>query len=292
MAAAWATPLLAASNRYFSRPGLQLFTVMSLLDEDFEGTLDRVSGIGYRTMETVGVFDRDPAQVRDALAERQMVTVSQHLMPGDLYQSFSAYNRGLISWPDIVRKFTDAFAFDRVEAFVVEAIERAQGMGQRYIVWQLNWLESYGLDEVNKHVAAFNLAGDLCHQAGLTFAIHNHNHEFLPLDGSTAYDRMVQETDPDKVKLEMDFMWASFAGVDPVAYFERYPGRYRMAHLKDHTSDGRIAIPGKGVEDFQRLLSASEKAGIEYAFVEFDQPVNPVKEIAEAYSYLTQVKRA
>jgi sugar phosphate isomerase/epimerase len=288
------SPLMARATvgqSGYARPGLQLFTVMKLLDADFEATLHSVAHIGYREVETMGAFDRDPQAVLDQFERFGLTTPSQHLMPGNLYRDFSSYNRGEIGWDEIVRRFTLAFDFSQVERFVTEAIGRAKILGQRYIVWQTNWQKSYGLDEVKKHIAAFNLAGKLCHQAGLTFAFHNHNLEFAPLDGSTAYDRMVQETDPDQVKLEMDFMWASFAGVDPVAYFTRYPGRYRMTHLKDRTADGKVVIPGTGIEDFQRLLLASEKAGIEHAFVEYDQPQNPIHEILGAYRYLTALER-
>lgn len=275
----------------FPRPGLQLFTVMKLLDTDFEGTLRTIAQIGYRQVETMGAFNRDPAWVRDQFRRFGLTTPSQHLMPSTLYNDFSSYNRGEIGWAEIIRRFTLAFDFNRVEQFVTEAIGRAKILGQQYIVWQMNWQKGYGLSEVKQHIAAFNIAGQLCRDAGLGFAFHNHDLEFLPLDGTTPYDLLVQGTDPDLVKLEMDFMWASFAGADPVAYFERYPGRFRMTHLKDRTTAGKIVIPGTGIEDFPRLLDASKKAGIEHAFVEYDQPVSPIDEIRAAYRYLRTLQR-
>jgi sugar phosphate isomerase/epimerase len=280
-----------SSGARYPRPGLQLFTVMTLLDRDFRGTLRAVADIGYREVETMGAFDRDPGEVRAMLAEFGLSTPSQHLMPGALYADFSLYNRGGIAWEEIIRRFVAAFDFNRVEQFVTEAIGRAQGLGQSYVVWQMNWLEGYGLAEARQHIAAFNLAGKLCRDAGLTFAFHNHNLEFAPLDGSTAYDLIVQNTDPDLVKLEMDFMWATTAGIDPVAYFERYPGRFKLTHLKDRSADGKIVVAGTGIEDFPRLLKASEAAGIEHAFVEYDQPTDPLAEIIAAYRYLSAVER-
>ncbi|TPV61797.1 sugar phosphate isomerase/epimerase [Aestuariibacter sp. GS-14] len=290
-AASYAAPSMALGREYYSKPGLQLFTVMKLLDADFSGTLQKVSEIGYRKVETMGSFNLEPTQLKAQLDEFGLKTYSQHLMPGNLYESFSKYNRGLISWDEIIKIFIAAFDFNRVDAFVSEAIERAQVLGQKYIVWQLNWQESYGLAEVKQHIKAFHLAGELCAQAGMKFALHNHNHEFAPLDNSTAYDLMVQETNPDHVKLQMDFMWASFAGVDPVKYLERYPTRYRLVHLKDHDKKGKIVLPGHGVEDFGRLLKASQIAGVEHAYFEFDQPVKPLEEITQAYDFLSKVPR-
>lgn len=282
-------PAAVASAMAGMRPGVQLFTVMSLLDRDFEGTLAAVAAIGYRDVETVGAFDRDPAQVADLFAKHGLTSPSQHLMPGNLYGDFSVYNRGGMSWDEIVRRFAAAFDFAQVDRFVDEAIGRAHKLGQRYVVWQTNWQKQYGLAELKQHIAAFNRAGDLCHAAGLQFAFHNHNLEFAPVDGMPGYDRMVLETDPDRVKLELDFMWATAAGVDPVAYLERFPGRYRMTHLKDRTADGRVTIPGMGVEDFPRLIAASHKAGIEHAFVEFDQPTDPLHEVTAAWDYLVRL---
>ena len=217
-----ASTLVEASppgDQYYPRPGLQLFTVMTLLDRDFYGTLKTVAEIGYRQVETMGAFNRDPTEVRATFDRLGLVSPSQHLMPGSLYADFALYNRGGIGWDEIIRRFIAAFDFARVEQFVTEAIGRASALGQSYIVWQMNWQKGYGVEEAKKHINAFNLAGQLCRNAGLTFAVHNHDLEFAPLDGSTAYDMIVQNTDPDLVKLEMDFMWATAAGVDPVAYF-------------------------------------------------------------------------
>src|ERR1700754_1042612 len=65
--------------------GLQLFTVMANLEQDFAGTLKTVAQIGYREVETIGAFGRDPKMVRHLLDEYGLVTPSQHLVPGNLY---------------------------------------------------------------------------------------------------------------------------------------------------------------------------------------------------------------
>lgn len=41
--------------------GLQLFTVMTELEQDFERLLKTVAAIGYREVETIGTFGRDPS---------------------------------------------------------------------------------------------------------------------------------------------------------------------------------------------------------------------------------------
>ncbi len=284
-----ALPAYAAS--WLGRPGLQLFTVMKLLDADLDGTLKAVAKIGYRNVETVGSFSLSAAELRDALARHGLSSPSQHLMPGTLYADFSAFNRGALSGSGLRRSWAQAFDFQNVEAFISDAITKAKVLQQKYIVWPLSWPRSGGVAEAKAFAAAFNVAGRLCKQAGVGFAVHNHNQEFALVDGMRAYDVMLQETDPETVKFEMDFMWASVGGVDPVAYFERFPGRFRLVHLKDRTAEGRVAIPGKGIENFPRLLDASVRAGIEYAFVEYDQPQDPMADIRAAYAYFANLHR-
>src|SRR4051794_32990692 len=84
--AVWSRLARAAAQRPI---GLQLFTVMADLEQDFEGTLKTVARIGYKEVETIGAFGRDPHRVRDLLDKYGLVTPSQHLVPGKLYDLFN-----------------------------------------------------------------------------------------------------------------------------------------------------------------------------------------------------------
>src|SRR5262245_1621197 len=59
-------------------PGLQLYTVRSNLEREFEQTLEQVAGMGYREVEFVGYFGRSPQQVRAALKANGLVGISAH----------------------------------------------------------------------------------------------------------------------------------------------------------------------------------------------------------------------
>ena len=61
------------------------------------------------------------------------------------------------------------------------------------------------------------------------------------------------------------------AGGDPLAYIEKYPGRWRSSHLEDMDAEGRFAPVGEGSIDFARVLAARETAGTEFVLVEQDQ---------------------
>src|SRR5256712_10091834 len=59
--------------------GLQLYTVRSALERDFERTLDRVAAIGYREVEFAGYFGKTPHDVWAALEKRGLAAPSAHV---------------------------------------------------------------------------------------------------------------------------------------------------------------------------------------------------------------------
>jgi sugar phosphate isomerase/epimerase len=159
-------------------------------------------------------------------------------------------------------------------------------------------------------VELFNKAGEASQKAGIQFCYHNHSFEFSPvdgLDGKSAYEYLLTETDPNFVKMEMDLCWISVAGKDPVSYFDKYPGRFPMVHVKDYVNDpnatssyagatgsvvfkGRLADVGQGTIDWKRIFRQSEKAGIKHYFVENDDAKSPFEDIKISYDYLSALR--
>ena len=270
--------------------GLQLFTVMSNLEQDFEGTLKTVADIGYREVETIGTFGRDPTMLRGLLDKYGLKSPSQHLVPGNLYQLFSQFVAHKISAEDIGRQWQQTMRIDRMRPIIEEAIGRARILGQQYICLQIIWPEQYATRELlDGFCKALDTAGRLCADAGMTFNFHNHSEEFKRINDYVPYDVIVEATDPRIVKLEMDVYWMVHAGQDPLKYLASNPGRYKQFHLKDSTPDGDFAAVGHGTVDFPKLLSAAEKAGVEHYYVEFDRSDDPLKVIRDSYTYLHTV---
>jgi sugar phosphate isomerase/epimerase len=92
-------------------------------------------------------------------------------------------------------------------------------------------------------------AGKACKSAGIQFAYHNHDFEktvdFIP------YDFILQNTSADLVKMESDLYWFAKAGQDPVEYFNKYPGRFPLCHVKDMEAGTKIFTEvGNGNIDF------------------------------------------
>jgi sugar phosphate isomerase/epimerase len=285
--AVWSRLARAAAKRPI---GLQLFTVMADLEQDFEGTLKTVARIGYKEVETIGAFGRDPHRVRDLLDKYGLVTPSQHLVPGKLYDLFNQFVQHKVSAPEIQKLWQQTMAIERIKPVIEEGIERARVLGQKYLCLQIIWPEQMATRELmDKFCKGLNTAGELCAKAGLVFNFHNHSDEFKPVNGYVPYDLIVQNTDPQTVKLEMDMYWISHAGQDPLKYLGANPGRYKQCHLKDSSPSGDFETVGKGTLNFPVLLAAARKAGIEHYYVEFDRSTDPMKVTRDSYDYLKKV---
>ena len=252
-----ATP---ARSKNFSPIGLQLYTVRSLLEQDFEGTLARIANLGYRQVEFAGVYASSLHQTATILKRYGLFAPSGHVN------------------------------YAKLERELPVAIQSANELGQKFIVCPyLDERDRRKLDDWKRVCDRFNEIGKQVRKAGLSFAYHNHDFEFLQMDGQIPYDVMLAETDPDLVKLEIDLYWMARAKRDPIAYFQKYPKRFPLVHLKDMADDGTITDVGKGIVDFKSILGHSALAGMAYCFVEHDNPGNPMLSIETSLRFVRQL---
>jgi len=267
------------------RIGIQLYTVRAAMKTDFEGTIAKVAATGYKEVEFAGLFDpkggyfgRSPKDVRAILDQNGLAAPSAHA------------------------------GYDVVEKRWPEALEAANIVGHRYIICP--WIDEKQRARPGgwkRAVDLFNKAGEASKKAGIQFGYHNHSFEFDPalsLDGKLPYDFFLAELNPEFVTMELDLCWISVAGKDPVAYFEKYPGRFPLVHVKDWIKDattpsayqgamgqsvkfgGRMADVGQGSVDWKRIFAHSEQAGIKHYFVENDDPQSVFDDIKISYDYL------
>jgi sugar phosphate isomerase/epimerase len=285
--------LLATSRTDAGRSvplGLQLYTVMPLLEADFDATLGLVAGIGYQEVETIGAFGREPAKVRDLLDKHGLRSPSQHMVPGNLYDVFNRLTRKELTFDEASKLWQQEMSFERVEPVMKESIQRARALGQKYIVWQILWPQQMQTRvELEKFCHALNQAGQMCAREGHVLNYHNHAAEFETHDGVVPYDFILANTDPRWVKLEIDLYWTVKAGADPIQYFRKHPGRYRQCHLKDGTAGGEITVVGEGIMQFRPLIDAARATGVEHYYVEQDGAADPLKASAQAYQYLRKI---
>lgn len=255
-------PLNAAEKgtQSLDKIGVQLYTVRDLMKADFAGTLEKVAKVGYQEVEFAGYFDNKPEDVRKLLDGLGLTAPAVHV--------------GI----DLLR--------DKLEA----TLETAKIIGHQYIVCP--WLAppDRALEKYKEHAALFNKVGEACQKAGFQFAYHNHDFEFEAQDGKIPYDLLLAETDPKLVQMELDLFWIRKGGHDPLAYFEKHPGRFPLCHVKDMTEDEKMVEVGAGKIDFAQIFSHSKHAGLKHYFVEHDNPGDALKSIAASYQHLKKLK--
>jgi sugar phosphate isomerase/epimerase len=266
----------AAAEHRVAPIGVQLYSVRDQMKADFDGTIAKVAAIGYKEVEFAGYFDHTPQQVRAVLDRNGLTSPSCHVEYAALGDQ----------WPSV--------------------IESSKTIGQSYIVCP--WIP----EEVRKQpdvweraAENFNRAGEASKKAGIQFAYHNHWFEFLPVNGKLPYDLLLEKCDPDLVKMELDLCWITVAGADPLTYFNRYPGRFPLVHVKDMKKLPKVSTGGSqdfgssltdmtsvgsGIIDWKRIFAQSEKAGIKHYIVEHDKAENPFESIKKSYDYLSKLR--
>ena len=257
----------SAASASTNQIGLQLYTVRDLLEKDFEGTLERVSQIGYTNLEFAGYYNRTPEQVRAVLDRLRLISTSSHIGPQLMRQDAAAQ------------------------------IRSARIIGHDYItIPSYPFARDGGVAAWKQGAAEFNRWGAMCRDAGLRLAYHNHAPEFAPLEGGpTGYDVLMREVDPALVDFELDLYWTAFADQDPLALFAKYPGRFAMWHVKDlQMTEGKKAMApvGRGTLDFRTMFAHAREAGMKHFFVEHDNAATTggsLASIQASYSSLREL---
>ena len=250
-------------------PGLQLYTVRALLEENFPGTLEAVAALGYREVQVSPRAGHSARAIRGWLDAAGLACPSIHLDPRATVEAEieAAHTLGAKT----------VFLSAPPQVFFVKD-------GKYGIRDDLN------LDTYREIARELDATGARFREAGLVFGYHNHAFEFSPIDGVLPYDVLVDETDPELVALELDLGWAQVGGVDPVSYFERYPGRFPVCHVKDVLADGTFVDPGRGTVDFERIFASATLAGLEHYFVEHDTSSDPLATAAAGHGFLSAIR--
>lgn len=250
----------SVGSQTLDRIGVQLYTVRSLMQNDVPGTLAAVAAIGYNEFEFAGYFGHSPEEIRGWIDEHGVTAPAAHV------------------------------SIDALRADVDSAINAAQVVGHNYIVVPYLAADQRTMEGYQALIASLNEIGQTCKDAGIQLAYHNHEFEFETVGDKVVFDMMLEETDPELVAIELDLYWTAYAGVDPLDYFERYPGRFHLCHVKDIADpDGekRIVSVGAGAIDFAAIFAQSEQAGLKHYLVEHDRPEDPLANISASYEHLS-----
>ena len=268
--------------------GLQLYTLFNILDNDVKGNLTKVAAIGYTEIESAfskkgGYYGMKPKEFAAVLKDLGLSWKSHHVLgapfklPPGAKPPTGADGKP-ITLPQM-KNLRDNYQ---------EIIDEAGEGGFPYLVCANTPIGT--IEEVKQSIDTLNKSSEAAKKAGIIMAYHNHDKEFETLDGKIIYDRLLEETNPDILKMELDLCWVTKAGVDPVALFKKHPGRFPLWHVKDLDKDRKGPAPvGTGIVDFKRIFANAKLSGMKHFFVEHDNPADPFASITTSYNNLNKI---
>lgn len=249
--------------------GIQLWSVKEEMADDADKTLKALGKMGYNYLEGFGlkngkIFDKTPAEFRKIMKEYELKMSSLH-------NTFTSKH-----YDTAKKDVTDDWK---------KAVEDAKKLGCRYLISP--WTEEADRkspDEYKEFCDMLNKCGEYCKTQEIRFGYHNHAFEFTTKwDGKMMYEVLMENTNPEAVTMELDWMWAVRGGQNVVNMFEKYPGRFELAHIKDLEEEGKddSIIIGEGVIDFEAILTNIRKGGTKMLIVELEHyqkdPIADVK---------------
>jgi sugar phosphate isomerase/epimerase len=253
--------------------GLQLYSLRDSFKQDVPGSLDKVKALGITEVELGGLYGKTPAEMLALLKERGLVAVGGH------------------------------YQYAALEKDVAASVAEAKELGLKYVAvpWIPHPITGFHEATCRQAIADFNAWGAAFADAGIRFAYHPHGFEFLRHGAGRMLDLLISETKPEVVSFEMDVYWIVQAGQDPVAWLEKYPGRWSLMHLKDLRKGAPVGLPpklsaktnqvpvGTGVVDWPAVLRAAAKVGVKHYFLEDESPTVEVQ-LPQSVRYLQGLK--
>jgi len=272
--------VFAAGKGFFGRHdlaiGVQLYTVNDAARADLAATFAKLAGIGYRAVELAGFLGKAPAEIR-AAADGAGLTIRCCHIPAQAGRDEVSLSG------DLARLAGDlkVLGVDRVvmPMFALPPTARPLKPGEDFIGYMATIAAGFTADDWKANAAFLNEAGAALQREGIALGYHNHNPEFAPIGKTNGFEILMRETEPH-IFVEMDAGWVMAAGVDPIALLGRYPGRFRMMHVKDIKRSTRRNFAfrqdptevGRGMLPWRRLLPAAYAAGVRDFFVEQEPP--------------------
>ena len=109
-----------------------------------------------------------------------------------------------------------------------------------------------------KMAATLNTAATTLKPAGVRIGCHPHKPDFQPVEGVIPWEIIFDHTEPEVV-MQMDIGNALRCGVDPIRYLKKYPGRAKLVHLKEFSSQKPPAAIGDGEVDWVQVFEVCEE---------------------------------
>lgn len=263
---------------------VQIYSVRDDAKADLRGTLEKIKSMGYDGVEFAGLYGYQPEEIKTMCREIGLVPVSAHVP----YLDMVADPEGVLS--------------------------QYATIGCQYVaVPYLTPEYRPGTENFPEVIENIKKIGQAAKKLGIQLLYHNHDFEFITLNGKYALDILYEEVPAEYLQTELDTCWVNVGGEVPAEYIKKYTGRAPVVHLKDfygEKSDDMYELigiekkapkkpskfefrpVGSGLQDFPAILEASVEAGASWVVVEQDNPsmgLAPMECIAKSREYLKSI---
>jgi sugar phosphate isomerase/epimerase len=269
------------------KPGLQLWSVKDAMEADQAGTLQTIGAMGYREVELYKL-PASPAEFKRQCADAGLTIVGGHFTLKALKD----------------RKTIDA-ALELGMHYLIVVFPTLRSLADKNLSSippaELNALyDKISVDDYKWNAEQFNLRGAELKRDGLQLGYHNHTIDLKTFGKRSAYEILIDSTNPELVVFEMDCGHMIHAGADPIAYLRQYPKRIQLLHLKDLKAGFEVStLPeagekatnvelGAGVIDWKALFQIAAQGNIKHYFVEHEGEMAhpPLESVANSLNYL------
>ena len=251
---------LANSSKAPKNIGLQLYSFRAEMLQDPKRTLEKIASLGIKQIESAssakGLFyGLSTKEMKRTCEDLGMTLRSGHV---------------------------------NIDQNWAKTMDQAAESGQEYIICSSMPSRGQTIDNYKAVAYVFNKEAEKCKELGLKFGYHNHEYEFDSDQGQVLYDVLMDHTDPMLMHMELDLCLVIVAGKNPIDYFDKYPGRFPLWHLKDMDLIKKQSTEfGKGGLDINLMLESSKKSGLLYPFIEQEEyAVGPLESIRADMDYL------
>jgi sugar phosphate isomerase/epimerase len=291
-------PLFAALHKKTKQVGIQLFTIPAMVANDFKGTLTKLANIGYKEIEFFGPYEFSAKETIDGWNRfAGSMGITKNAFYGYKVNDVKSLLKDLgLTTPSV---HLDLLT---MRTNMAPAMEALSTLGTKYVVIPAI-SNPEDRKDFSKLADEFSAFGEQMSRHGLTFVYHNHGYEHFPKDGKIIMDTLLTQTDVKNVKFELDIFWMTAAGANPVDYLNKYPGRFKLLHLKDASEPirfsgdggsidqwmplfGKMADPGSGVLDIPAIIDAAKKSGAEHFYLERDMTPTAENTLNNSFAYL------
>ncbi|MBN2089903.1 TIM barrel protein [candidate division KSB1 bacterium] len=235
--------------------GIQLYTLREFSQNDFPGTVKKVAEMGYDAIEFAGFGNLSAPEVKKMMADLGLVTAGSHE------------------------------GFEGLDTKLDERIEFNLGIENPNMICPSmpGVFREGGIDGFKQFAEKLNVIGEKIKQAGMQFYYHNHDFEFQKVDDRCLFSYLLEGTNPDLVKLEVDLYWVKKGGHDPIEFIQKHAARCLMLHMKDMTSgeEPTFAPVGTGILDFPAIVKKAREIGVKWFVVEQDRSTGNILEEVE-----------